>query len=75
MTDNPKLCLTENHNASLSTDLDKILKTVSYQEAKNEILAQYNYVVNKGLEINHLDNHLLLEIYPNIMRAMIDVAK
>ena len=75
LTDNPKLCFTENDNASLALNLDKFLKTVSYQEAKNEILAQYNYVVGKGLKINHLDNHLLLEIYPNIMQAMIDVAK
>ena len=75
LTDNPKLCFTENDNTSLTIDSDKILKTVTYNEAKNEILAQYDYVTSKGLEINHLDNHLLLEIYPDIMQAMIDVAK
>lgn len=75
LTKNPKLCFTENDITSKSTNQSDILASVSYEEAKNEILAQYDYIASKGLEINHLDNHLLLEIYPNIMQAMIDVAK
>lgn len=75
LTYNPKLCFTKNDVTSKQINQQDILNTVTYQEAKDEIKAQYNYIINKGLKINHLDNHLLLETYPNIMQAMIDVAK
>lgn len=75
LTNNPKLCFAENDIASKTVNQKDILNTISYQEAKDEILSQYDYIKNKGLQINHLDNHLLLETYPNIMQAMIDVAK
>lgn len=75
LTGNPHFGFTKNDRTSKTVNQQEILGSVTYDEAKAEILAQYDYVVSRGLEINHLDNHMLLETYPNIMRAMIDVAE
>lgn len=75
LTNNEKFCFTKNDRTSKEINQEKILSKITYEEAKEELLKQYNYIVNHGLRVNHLDNHLLLETYPQIMQAMIDIAK